>query len=153
MIKDRLNKDLVTALKSGDTLRIATLRLLNAAIYNKEIEKRSKTGRRNESLTDEETVKVLQNEAKKRKEAIELYHQGGRADLMAKEKAELEVIEEYLPKELSDEELEDIINEVFKELNPSGPADFGRIMGAVMKKVEGRASGSRVRELIQNKWQ
>lgn len=150
-LKDRLNKDLVVALKARDENKVATLRFLNSAIHNKEIDKRAQTSGGDELLTDEETLAVLKNEAKKRKEAIELYDKGGRADLSGKEKSELEIIEEYLPAELNDGELEKIVAEVFSEVSPSGPADFGKVMGVAMKKVGGRASGDRVKEFIQRK--
>ncbi|MFH0712394.1 MAG: GatB/YqeY domain-containing protein [Candidatus Jorgensenbacteria bacterium] len=154
-LKDRLNKDLVVALKARDENKVATLRFLNSAIHNKEIDKRAQTSGGDELLTDEETLAVLKNEAKKRKEAIELYDKGGRADLSGKEKSELEIIEEYLPAELNDGELEKIVAEVFEELGrpQGGPvgADFGKVMGVAMKKVGGRASGDRVKEFIQRK--
>ncbi|MFH0712618.1 MAG: GatB/YqeY domain-containing protein [Candidatus Jorgensenbacteria bacterium] len=150
-LKDRLNKDLVVALKARDENKVATLRFLNSAIHNKEIDKRAQTSGGGELLTDEETLAVLKNEAKKRKEAIELYDKGGRADLSGKEKSELEIIEEYLPAELGDGELEKIVAEAFSEVSPAGPADFGKVMGVAMKEVGGRASGDRVRDFIQRK--
>lgn len=145
-----MNKELVQALKAKDEIKAATLRFLNSAIHNKELDKRAKTGAP-ESLTDEEVQGVLKSEAKKRKEALELYEKGGRADLAAKEEAELKIIEEYLPAELGDDELQRIVGEVFGEVKPAGPADFGKVMGAVMKKTGGRASGDRVKEIIQKK--
>jgi uncharacterized protein YqeY len=150
-LKDRLNKDLVVALKAKDEIRTATLRFLNSAIHNKEIDKRSKNDGKDEPLTDDEVLGVLKNEAKKRKEAVALFDKGDRADLSEKEKAELKIIEEYLPPELADEELKEIVGQVFSELNPSGPAEFGKVMGAVMKKIEGRASGDRVKTFIEEK--
>ena len=149
-LKDRLNKDLIQALKAKEEVKVATLRLLSSAIHNKEIDKRAKTNG-DDVLTDEETLGVLKNEAKKRKEAVELYDKGGRADLSAREKGELEIIEEYLPAEMTDEELGKIVDEVFLEVLPSGPADFGKLMGAAMKKTAGRASGDRVKEVIERK--
>ncbi len=151
MLKARLNKDLTDALKAKNEAKLATLRLLSSAIHNREIDKRTKTGG-DEPLTDEEVLGVLKNEAKKRKEAAELYDKGGRADLSAREKEELKIIEEYLPAEMSDEELGKIVDEVFAEMSPSGPADFGKVMGAAMKKTTGQASGDRVKEAIQKKF-
>lgn len=150
-IKDRLNKELIEALKGKNEVKTATLRLLGSAIHNKEIDKRSENNGKDEPLTDGEVEGVLKNEAKKRKEAIELYERGGRTDLADKEKAELKIIEEYLPPELGDGELEALVNQVFGELKPSGAAEFGKVMGAVMKKVAGRASGDRVKGLIEKK--
>lgn len=146
MLKDLLSGDLVQALKLKEELKVATLRLLLSAIHNREIDKRAKN---NEPLTDEEVLAVLKSEAKKRKEAGELYDKGGRADLSAKENGELKIIEKYLPAEMPDEELEKIVAEVFSEMSPSGPADFGKVMGAAIKKTAGRANATRVKEAIQ----
>ncbi len=150
-LKDRLNKDLTRALKAKNEVRVATLRFLNSVIHNKEIDIRAKTDGKDGVLTEEETLGILKSEAKKRKEAIDLYEKGGRTDLSEKESRELEIIESYLPAEMEQEELEKLVGEVFLEVKPSGPADFGKIMGAVMKKVEGRASGDRVKGLIEKK--
>jgi hypothetical protein len=156
-LKERLSKDLVEALKAKMQVRVTTLRLLNSAIHNREIDLRAKQDGKEGVLSDEEVLAVLKTEAKKRKEAIDLYEKGGRAELAEKEKQELEVIEGYLPAEMSDGELEELVVRALSELKPSGPADFGKVMGVIMKKVEGlpaqagRASGDRVKKVIQEK--
>jgi len=151
MLKDQLNKDLVEALKSKQEVRAATLRLLNSVIHNKEIDLRAKNDGKESFLDDEGVFAVLKTEAKKRKEAIDLYEKGGRADLADKEKEELEIIEAYLPAEMSDEELEKLVGEALAEIGPVSPSDFGKAMGVVMKKVGGQASGDRVKNIIQGK--
>lgn len=151
MLKDKLNKDLIQALKNKDSLRVDTLRLLNSAIHNKELDKRSANNGEDIALTDDEVLGVLRSEAKKRKEAILLYQKGNREDLAKKEEEELKIIEEYLPSQLSDEEVKKIVDEVFFELKPLGLADFGKVVGAAMKRTGGRASGDRVAKAVREK--
>lgn len=128
------------ALKAQEKERLNALRYLYAQIRNREIETKK-------SLTDEETVKLLGTEAKHRRESIETYQKGGRKDLVDKEKFELSIIEEYLPKQLSDEELQTIIVAV-KSANPNG--DFGTLMKETIKQVAGRADGNRVAALLHS---
>ena len=138
-IRGQVQSQIVINLKSRDQKRLDTFRFLFSQIKNKEIDAKRE-------LTDEETIKLLQGEAKKRRESIAVYRRGGRADLADKEQYELAVIEEYLPKQLSDDELKAIISEV-KSANPNG--DFGTLMKTVMVKVAGRADGGKVAKIIQ----
>ena len=138
-IRGQVQSQIVINLKSRDQKRLDTFRFLFSQIKNKEIDAKRE-------LTDEETVKLLQGEAKKRRESIAAYQKGGRQDLADKEQYELTIIEEYLPKQLTDEEIKAIIDEV-KSANPSG--DFGTIMKTVMIKVAGRADGGKVAKIIQ----
>ena len=133
-------------MKQGDKNRVGTIRQLRAQLNNARIE----LGR---DLTDDDAIKVLTNAAKKRKEAIEMYEKAGREDLVAKEKAELAVIQEYLPQQLSKEELEAIIDAVIKDVNATSMKDMGRVMGQVMQQVRGRADGKQVQELVRSKLQ
>ena len=139
-IRGQVQSQIVINLKSRDQKRLDTFRFLFSQIKNKEIDAKRE-------LTDEETVKLLQGEAKKRRESITAYQQGGRQDLVENESYQLSVIEEYLPKQLTDEEIKAIIDEV-KSANPSG--DFGTIMKTVMIKVAGRAEGGRVAGMLEN---
>lgn len=141
MIRDHIQQHMTSALKAQEKERLDALRYLYAQIRNKEIETKK-------PLTDEETVKLLGTEAKRRRESIDAYQKGGRQDLVDKEKFELSVIEEYLPRQLSDEELKAIVIEV-KSVNPSG--DFGTLMRETMKKVSGQADGKRVATLLHPK--
>ncbi|MEO2069035.1 MAG: GatB/YqeY domain-containing protein [Desulfurobacteriaceae bacterium] len=146
-LKERLLADMKEALKSKDKVKLSTIRMINSLIKNAEIEKRGE-------LTDEEIVKLLQKYAKQRREAIEMYEKGGRQDLVEKEKAELAVVESYLPKQMSEEEVKKLVEEAIKEVGATSPKDLGKVMQFVMPKVKGRADGSVVnkiaRELLAN---
>lgn len=139
---EKLQNDVKEALKEGAVFRLGTLRMVVSAIHNFEIEKRS---RNTDNLTDEEVINILRKEAKKRKEAAEIYGNANRNDLKEKEVNELEIIQSYLPTELSDEEIENIINKMLV----SGEKEFGKIMKGVMGEVRGRAQGDRVSKLIK----
>lgn len=141
-LKEKIEGDLKEALRAKDELRLSTLRMISAAIHNREIEKRTKTGE--SELTEEEIALVLRTEIKKRKDAAEGFEKGSRADRAEKERQEGEIIQKYLPAELSDEEIEKIVREVVSGLGEVTQKDFGRVMGEVMKKTRGQASGERV---------
>ena len=126
-------------------MRAGVLRFLIAQVHNREIEKHG-AGKGSE-LTDEETIEVLGREAKKRREALELFRKGGRADLAEKEERELRVVEGYLPAQLSREELERIVEDALKQ----GAGDFNSVMREVMKQAKGRADGRLVGELVKKK--
>lgn len=141
-LKERLSEESKDALRSGQKVRLATLRLLAAAVKNKEVEV-------GHELDDEEFVQVAQKEAKQRRESIEAYDKGGREDLVAREREELEVLGEYVPAELSDEELDAIVEETVAAVGATGSGDMGKLMGAVMAKVKGRADGRRVQQKVR----
>jgi len=155
MLKDDLNEDLVQALKSKDELKTGTLRLILSALHNLEIEKRGKTGpraggaSRDVPLTDEDVLDVLKREARKRKEAMELYRKGNRADLAGREEAELKIIGSYLPPEMSEEEVRKVVGEVVGRVKPGGPTDFGRTMGEAMRVLKGKADAGLVFKLVK----
>lgn len=138
-IRGQIQAQITASLKNRDQKRLDAFRFLFSQIKNKEIDAKRE-------LTDEEAVKLLQGEAKKRRESIAAYRQGGRQDLVDSESYQLSVIEEYLPKQLSDEELKAIIDEV-KSQNPG--ADFGTLMKAVMAKVAGRAEGGKIAVILK----
>jgi uncharacterized protein len=141
-LKQRLQDDLTAAIKGRDELRSATLRLTLSAVTMEEV-----AGKTARELSDDEVQKVIAREAKKRREAAEAFAQGGRADQAERERAEGEVLAEYLPKQLSDDELAAIVGDAVKEA-AAGGAEGPRAMGAVMKlvnpKIAGRAEGGRV---------
>jgi len=143
-IEDRLTNDMKTALRTGDKVRLSTIRLLRAQIKDREIE-------RGRSLSDGDVLEVLTRAAKMRKEAIELYRQGGRTDLLTKEEAELKIIQSYMPEPLSRDELLTLINEVIQETGAQGPRDVGKVMGKVMSMVQGRAEGREVSQLVRER--
>lgn len=135
-------------MRSGDTLRRDTLSGLRAAVKNAAIEGRA-AGDDSTSLDDEATQKVIEREAKKRRDAIEEYEKAGRADRAASERAELEILQEYLPQQMTDAELESTVGAVIAETGAAGPADMGRLMKALMPRVQGRADGKRVNEVVR----
>ena len=136
-----------TALKNQETLLLLTLRMVLAAVHNREIEKKAKTG--GGELSEEEVLSVLRSEAKKRREAIGEFEKAGRRDLAEKESLELAILGKYLPPELADSEVERIVREVVAEIGAMTQKDMGRVMSEAMKRVKGQASGERVRELVQ----
>ncbi|PWI41014.1 GatB/YqeY domain-containing protein [Streptomyces sp. ICBB 8177] len=141
-LKQRLQEDLTAAIKGRDELRSSTLRLTLSAVTTEEV-----AGKSARELSDDEVLKVIAREAKKRREAAEAFAQGGRADQAERERAEGEVLAEYLPKQLSDEELSAIVADAVREATAGG-AEGPRAMGAVMKianpRIAGRAEGGRV---------
>ncbi len=148
-LKERISGDLKEAMKSRDDFKVGTLRFLLSSIQTREIEKRGK-GLEGQ-LTNEEVVEVLKKEAKKRRESFEIYVEGGRNDLAEKEKKELECIQLYLPPEMSDADLEKIVEEALASVQPAGPKDFGKVMGEAMKRAKGAAEASRVQQLVKEK--
>ena len=146
-IKSRLQTDLTASMKARDELTTSTLRMLRAAITNAEV-----AGAEAIDLTDDQAIAVLQSEAKKRAEAAEIYEQAGRAESAAKERAELAVIERYLPAAMSDEELEVIVAEEVAAATAAG-AEGQRAMGQVIKAVRERvgaaSDGSRIAAMVK----
>lgn len=145
-LKEKLNEDMRKALREKDTLRLSTIRLLLAAIQNLEIAKG-----KDKELKGSDLIGVLNSEAKKRKEAIVEYKKGRREDLVEKETKELEIIKEYLPEELSPEELGQLVEETIGEVGARDLGDMGKVIGAVMKKVKGRAEGKVVNQMVRKK--
>lgn len=141
-MKAKIQQDIKDAMRAKDVIRLSTLRLLSSAIHNREIEKRAK--RAGAGLTDEEIIAVIRSEAKKRKDAIVEFEKGGRRELAAKETTEAKILEAYLPAEMGDTDLEKIVQEVIGGMDGVTQKDFGKIMGDVMRRVKGQASGDRV---------
>ncbi len=129
------------ALKSKDENILNPLRMLKSTIKNKEIENHS-------SILDDEIVHIIYSEIKKRKESADLYAKAGRADLSEKEEKEVSILSEFLPKQLNDDELSEIVSLAIKEVGASSMADMGKIMANVMPKVKGRAAGSDISKKV-----
>jgi len=142
---EQINADLKTAMKGGDKPRVETLRFVLAGLNSFQKDKNAKQP--GVAITDEETVSVLQKEIKRRKESIELFKQGKRDDLVSKEEGDLAFIAVYVPKELSREEIEAIVDGVIA----AGASDFNAAMRETMKAVKGRADGKAVGEVIKAK--
>ncbi len=143
-LKDTLSKEIINATKTGDKIRLETIRGLRASLLEKEIEKRPNT------ITQDDEIGVLISSAKKHKEAIEMYEKGGRTELAEKEKSELKIIEEFLPKQLSAEEVKLIIQNIIKNSGATSQTDFGKVMPLVMKELKGKADGKFIAEIVKN---
>jgi uncharacterized protein YqeY len=146
MIGDTITAKIAEALKAGDEIRLSTLRLLSSALNYEFIAKQHK-------LSEEEELVVVRREINKRKDAIEAYEKAKVLDRAEKEKKEKEILEEYLPEQMGDAELEKIVEEGIKETGASTMADMGKAMGAIMPKVAGKADGGRVSALVVKKLQ
>ena len=144
-LRERISEDLKAAMKSGDKIRLETLRTMRAVLLEKEIEKRGP----GPGMTPEDEVSTLTSAAKKRKESMDLFTKGGRPELAHQEELELAIIQEYLPRQLSAEEIAGFIKDAIAQTGASGPSDFARVMPLVMKQVKGKADGKLVQELVR----
>ena len=142
----KIDDDLKTAMKASDTVKVSVLRMAKAALKNKEIDKR-------DALSEDDIRSVLTSLSKRSKESIEQFAKGGREDLANKERQELSVLQTYLPQELTQEELDRIIDEAIRESSPESLKDIGNVMRLVMPRVRGAADGKvvnqRVRALLE----
>lgn len=145
-VEDKIREELNLAIKSNNETVRSTLRMLLASIQGKEKEKQYKE---KESLTQEEMINIISAEAKKRKDSINEFEKGGRQDLVEKEKAELEVLQKYLPEQMSEEEIKKFVEETIKEVKASTMQDFGKIMGPLMPKLKGKADGNLVSKIVK----
>lgn len=141
-LRERLDQDLKAAMLAKDAPRVSALRMVKAAVRNKEIDAKS-------TLDDTGMIQILSALKKQREDAIALYRQGDREDLAAKETAELDIVKSYLPQELSHDELRKIIGEAIAEAGAAGPKDMGKVMKALMPKTQGRADGKWVSEQVK----
>jgi len=138
-LKERLRADLTSAIKSRDELRAATLRMALTAVTNEEV-----AGKQARVLSDDDVITVLTREAKKRREAAEAFADAGRAELAARERAEGEVLAEYLPAQLGDDELAAMVTAAIADSGAEGPKAMGQVMRVLQPQVAGRAEGGRV---------
>jgi uncharacterized protein len=143
-LKDKLKADLTASLKGRDEVRLRTIRMALAAVNVEEV-----SGKEARELSDDEIIKVLTKEAKKRREAAEAFSNAGRAEQAQAELDEQAVLEEYLPAQLSDEELVGLVDAAIAEVGASGPQAMGQVMKAVNPKVAGRAEGGRVAATVR----
>lgn len=160
MLKEKIQNDLTEAVKKEEKLESLVLRSLSAAILNKEKEKRYKLSKekpdlkveeleKESQLTDEEVIEVISSEVKKRKEAILEFEKGKREDLVSKEKKELEILEKYLPEQLSEEEIKKIAEEAIKKIGATEIKDMGKVMAELMPQIKGRAEGAKVSQIVK----
>lgn len=143
-ILQQITEDMKQALKAQDKVRLNTLRLLLSQLKNARIDS-------GKELTPEEEIAVLLNAAKKRKESIEAFEAGKRPDLAEREREELAIIQQYLPQQLSDAEVEQKVAEVIASIGATSMKDMGRVMAEVMKTLKGRVDGKKIQELVRAK--
>lgn len=147
-LKDQIGEDIKSAMKAKDKIRLETVRSIKKVLLEKEIELR---GKGKDTLTSEDEIEVLVQQAKQRRDSIEQYLQAGRKDLADKEKTELDIIETYLPAQISDTELEEIIANIITKLGATTAKDLGKVMGVAIKELKGKADGKKIQELVKSK--
>lgn len=141
-LRQDIHKDIAVAMKSGDKERLSTVRMLMSAIKYKEVDA-------HRELTDEETIAVISTLVKQRQDSIEQFTKGNRLDLVEKETKELEVLRTYLPPQLSETEVRDIIKKAVAETGAQGQKDMGKLMKVVMPQVKGKADGKLVNDIVK----
>ncbi|MDP6300716.1 MAG: GatB/YqeY domain-containing protein [SAR202 cluster bacterium] len=140
-MKERLDSDLKSAMRDKDVLRRGLIRYLRSEIHNQEIAKRA-------DLDEEGVLAVLSRQAQQRRDSIEAFKEADRADLVDKERAELDIILEYLPQQLSAEEITALVQQAVKDSGATGPSDMGKVMGRLMPQVRGKAEGRQVSSIV-----
>lgn len=159
-LKGNIRENLKEAVKNREELKSSVLRLLLSAIFNKEKEKRYKLSKekpefeekdleKESQLVDEEVIEVISSEIKKRKESIELFEKGKREDLVDKETKEKEILEKYLPEQLSEEEIKKLVKEAIEKIGAKEIKDMGKVMAELMPQVKGKADGSLVSKIVK----
>ena len=162
MILEEIKKDLISALKEKNESKVSTLRMLSSSIFNKEMDKRVKIVEKEpnlteeelkekQRLTDEEIIEVVSGEVKKRRDSISQFEQGGRQDLIEKEKLEMEVLKKYMPEELSEEKIREIVEDVVAKTGAQGMKYIGIVMKDVQPQTKGRADGNLVAKIVREK--
>ncbi|GFP19582.1 uncharacterized protein HKBW3S03_01087 [Candidatus Hakubella thermalkaliphila] len=144
LLKERVIQDMQNSLKKGDKIRLSTMRLLLSEIKNLEKEKRIS------DLSDDDVLSVVRREIKRRDQALEEFRKTDRKDLVDKEERERQILEEYLPVQLSQEELEAMVRRVIQETGASSSREMGKVMGRMMQEVKGKADGKRVRQIVES---
>lgn len=139
---EQIEKDFIEAFKAKDEIRKSLLAMIKSAIKNKEIEIQK-------PLEESDVIDVLTKEAKKRKESAIAYEQGGRPELAEQEKKEIEILNKYLPEQLSEDEVKRIVKETISEINASSMADMGKVIGAIVAKTKGQADGGIISKLVK----
>ena len=144
MLREKLDQEYKEALKAKDEAKVSAIRMLKSEIQKTEIAKRP------DELNEEDVLGVISKMAKQRKESIEQFKQGGRDDLVQKETKELEILQAYLPKQLSEAEITDLVKAAIAETGAQGKADMGKVMKALMPQVKGKADGKLVSQIVTN---
>ena len=157
-LKQKIDADFKETFRAIDQVALSTLRMLNAAIKNREVEKRTKLSKTEQDikkleelskLTEDEIIQVVSSEIKRRREAAEQYMQGGRVELAQKEEKEAKILAGYLPEQLSEEEIRKLVKEAIQKSNAQGVKDTGKVMGILMPQVKGKADGNFVGKIVK----
>lgn len=143
-LKERIEAEMIPAAKAKDALRLSTIRMIKTALHNKEIDLRR-------TLEEAEILQVLTSLVKQRTDSIEQFQKGNRQDLVEKESAELKIIKEFMPAEMSPQELDSVIEDTIKELGAGSVKDMGKVMKALMPKIAGKADGKMVSDKVKAK--
>jgi len=141
-LKEQIENDLKSSMKSGDNTARGVLRMLFSDIKNVEINERKK-------ISDEKIIEIIKKNIKSRKDSVEQYTKGNRKDLASQEKAELEILEKYMPEQMSEEEVRKIVVDIISKSEAVGASDFGRVMGVVMKEIGNKADGGLVGGILR----
>lgn len=139
---ERLNEDMKQAMKSQDKFRLSVIRMVRSSVKNAEIE-------RQHPLDDQEVLDILQREVKQRKDSLQDFEKAGRQDLVDQVNEEIRILQEYMPQPMSEEEIKALVQQTIQETGASSKADMGKVMGALMPKVKGRADGKLVNRIVQ----
>jgi len=141
-LEERMGREFISALKAKDAIKVSTLRMLKTDINNFKLDKNKK------EFTDDEFIKIVQRQVKQHHDSIEQFERGGRQDLVLKEKKELDILLAYMPEQLSEEKLKEIVRETIKEQSATTKKDMGKVMKAVIEKVKGTADGKIISRIV-----
>jgi uncharacterized protein len=147
-LRARIDEDIKTAMKAKDKMRLETVRSIKKAILEKEVALRPQG---KDSLNEEQEIELLAQQAKQRRDSIEQYQKASREDLAEKESQELAIIETYLPKQLSEEEVNTVVDEIIAAVGATSAKDLGKVMGTAMQQLKGKADGKKIQELVKKK--
>lgn len=147
-LKERIDAEIKAAMKSKDKVRLETVRSIKKFLLEKEVSAR---GAGQQTLSEDQEMEVLVQIAKQRRDSIEQYRKAGREDLAQQEAAELAIVEEYLPKQLSDEEVSAVLDRVIATLGATSAKDLGKVMGPAMQELKGKADGKKIQEMVKAK--
>jgi len=147
-LRERIDAEIKAAMKSKDKVRLETVRGIKKVILEKEVSLRP-SGQ--DTLTEAQELEILMQIAKQRRDSIDQYRKGGREDLVAQEVAELAILEEYLPAQMSDEEVSQVVDEVIASVGATSAKDLGKVMGKAMQQLKGKADGNRIQDMVKAK--
>lgn len=142
-LKEKVNADMLAAMKAGDSVRVSTLRLLKAAVMKLEV-----SGTEKKDATDEEVAQLIKKELKQRKDSIEAFEKGGRPEMAENEKAEMKILEEYMPAQMGEQQVHEIVSQVIAATGAKSKAEFGKVIGLAMKQLKGQADGNVVSKVV-----